>query len=146
MIRGGVPFKKVMYKHGVKKNGKIEGTCAINAISRATKTPALKVRKELCKLQGKNPRKFYRSTEANAIRKYMDDNLHGWVPPTMTMEGAIITKGTIGSFVKNHPTGRFVVNSARHTTCVIDGVLYDEYDCSRERVTEWFRVEDGPMV
>lgn len=63
----------------------------------------------------------------NCIRKVMEYYGFSWVP---TMQ--------IGSGAKVHlrsdelPKGRLVVNVSKHSTAVIDGVINDTYDCSRE--------------
>ena len=61
------------------------------------------------------------------IRKYLHSLSWNWVP---TMH--------IGSGCKVHlradelPSGRLIVNVSRHTTTVIEGVVHDTHDCSRE--------------
>ena len=66
------------------------------------------------------------------IRKYLESI--GWVwHPTMQ----------IGSGCKVHlckeelPSGILIVNISKHTTCVKDGVLYDTYNCSIDKYTDW---------
>ena len=61
------------------------------------------------------------------IREYLAD--HGWEwTPTMT----------VGSGCRVHlradelPPGRLIVRLSRHLAAVIDGVLYDTHDCSRD--------------
>lgn len=67
----------------------------------------------------------------NTKRKWFKDYMKslGWTyVPTMS----------IGSGCRVHlradelPQGRLVVQVSKHYTCVIDGVLNDTYDCSRE--------------
>lgn len=63
----------------------------------------------------------------NCIRKVMEHYGFSWVP---TMQ--------IGSGARVHlradelPKGRLVVIVSKHSTAVIDGVINDTYDCSRE--------------
>lgn len=71
-----------------------------------------------------NARKgVYKST----IKKVLKDLGWTWIP-TMT----------IGSGCTTHlrkeelPTGTLIVNVSKHTTCIIDGVINDTYDCSRD--------------
>jgi len=73
-----------------------------------------------------------RSSARNGVwkqtyRKFLEDL--GWVfVPTMF----------IGSGCKVHlksdelPNGNLIVNLSRHVAAVIDGVLHDTYDCSRD--------------
>ena len=39
----------------------------------------------------------------------------------------------VGEFMEEHPNGTYLVTMKGHITCVIDGVLYDTFDC-RDRV------------
>lgn len=61
------------------------------------------------------------------IRRYMESIGWHWIP-TMS----------IGSGCKVHltetelPKGRLIVNLSRHSAAIIDGVLHDTYDCTRE--------------
>jgi hypothetical protein len=61
------------------------------------------------------------------IRRYMESVGWKWTPCM-----------SIGSGTKVHlrdgelPMGRLVVCVSRHTTAVVDGVIHDTHDCSRE--------------
>ena len=39
----------------------------------------------------------------------------------------------VGEFIEEHPKGVYLITMKGHITCVIDGVLYDTFDC-RDRV------------
>jgi hypothetical protein len=39
----------------------------------------------------------------------------------------------VGEFMEEHPKGTYLITMKGHITCVIDGVLYDTFDC-RDRV------------
>ena len=39
----------------------------------------------------------------------------------------------VGKFIEEHPKGTYLITMKGHITCVIDGVLYDTFDC-RDRV------------
>ena len=39
----------------------------------------------------------------------------------------------VGDFVEQNPEGTYLITMKGHITCVIDGVLYDTFDC-RDRV------------
>jgi len=61
------------------------------------------------------------------IRKYMESLGYDWTPTML-----------IGQGCKTHlrsdelPAGRLVVSVSKHSTTMIDGVINDTYDCSRE--------------
>jgi hypothetical protein len=42
-------------------------------------------------------------------------------------------KTFVGDFIEDHPKGTYLITMKGHITCVIDGVLYDSFDC-RNRV------------
>lgn len=111
------------------------GDCVCRAISIATGHPYREVYDALNRLGETHERKGKRKRgTSNArtgvykqtIRRYMESIGWRWVP-TMT----------IGSGCKVHlksdelPSGRLVVNLSKHSTAVMDGVLHDTYDCSR---------------
>ena len=111
------------------------GDCVCRAISIATEKPYREVY-DLINEYGKKERTGKRKRgKSNArtgvyketIRKIMESFGWKWVP---TMQ--------IGSGCKVHlredelPKGRLVVNVSKHTVAVIDGVLHDTYDSSRE--------------
>lgn len=35
---------------------------------------------------------------------------------------------TVGEFMEEHPSGRFLITMPNHITCVIDGTCYDTFD------------------
>lgn len=40
-------------------------------------------------------------------------------------------KGNVEEFVRNHPTGIFLITMKGHITCLIDGFIYDTFDCTK---------------
>lgn len=109
------------------------GDCVVRAIAIATERPYQEVYDELFELnRGANKRGEKKSprdggTRRTTIRRYLADA--GWVwTPTMF----------IGSGCRVHlradelPSGRLIVSLSKHLAAVIDGVLHDTADCSRE--------------
>lgn len=111
------------------------GDCVCRSIAIATGKPYREVYDDLNVL-GKNERRGKRKRGVSSartgvykatIRKYMESLGWVWVP---TMQ--------IGSGCQVHlcaeelPKGRLVVSVSRHTTAVIDGVIHDTYDPSRD--------------
>lgn len=111
------------------------GDCVTRAIAIATGEPYSVVYTALNELAkgertGKRKRRKSSSREGvykPTIRKYMESIGWLWVPCM-----------TIGSGCKVHldadelPAGRLVVSVSKHSVAVIDGVLHDTSDCSRE--------------
>lgn len=124
------------------------GDCVTRAIAIATGKPYREVYNELNDLARRERTGKRKRTISNArlgvhkatIRRYMESIGWMWVP-TMT----------IGSGCKVHlragelPAGRLVVNLSKHSAAVIDGVLHDTYDCSRDgtRCVYGYFVKDG---
>ena len=116
------------------------GDCVTRAISIATEVPYSEVYEELSRRQ-KHFAETHRSAKARRLRKkpsardgvcregyqpYLSELGYEWVP---TMK--------IGSGCKVHlcgdelPTGRIIVRLSRHLAAVVNGVIQDTYDCSR---------------
>lgn len=41
---------------------------------------------------------------------------------------------TVGEFVKEHKKGTYLVTMQGHITTIIDGIIYDTFDCSNRRI------------
>jgi len=128
-----------VYDDGGRKKAGFKGTagdCVCRAISIATGKPYKEVYNalnELGKKERKGKRKRGKSSARNGvykqtIKKYMESIGWKWIPTML-----------IGQGCKVHlkpdelPKGRLVVNVSKHTTAVIDGIIYDIYDCSRNK-------------
>jgi len=127
-----------VYNDGGRAEAGFKGTtgdCVCRAIAIATERPYREVYdliNEFAKGERTGKRKKGKSSARTGvypatIRKVME--YLGWVwHPTMQ----------IGQGCKVHlcaeelPKGRLVVSVSRHETAVIDGVLHDIYDCTRE--------------
>ena len=111
------------------------GDCVCRAIAIATERPYLEIYdliNEFAKSERTGKRKTGKSNARTGvykgtIMKVMKHLGWKWIP-TMT----------IGSGCKVHlredelPKGRIVCSLSKHETAVIDGVLNDTYDCSRD--------------
>lgn len=129
---------KWVYNDGGREAAGFKGTtgdCVCRAIAIATERPYREVY-DLINEYAKNERTGKRKKrKSNArtgvykdcIRKVMEHYGWTWVP---TMQ--------IGQGCKVHlredelPQGRLVVSVSKHETAVINGVLHDTYDCSRD--------------
>ena len=119
-------------------DGKDTGDCVTRAIAIAMELDYKEVYDELfqlikerqLKVNIKNRSKYSSPREGvmkDVWKPYIESKGWKWVP---TMK--------IGSGCKVHlteselPKGRLIVRVSNHLACVIDGVLHDTYDCSRE--------------
>ncbi len=50
------------------------------------------------------------------------------------------TKYTLNEFAESNPKGRFVVSLANHLTVVIDGLVYDTWNCLHKTVGNYWEV------
>ena len=110
------------------------GDCAVRAVAIATKRPYREVYDAINVFANKErPRgnKKRSSARSGVYKPTLDRYLSsiGWVwVPTMT----------VGSGCRVHlrsselPDGAIIVRLSRHYAAVIDGVLHDSYDCSRD--------------
>ena len=133
------------YNDGSRDNyfkGKDAGDCVIRAIAIATDKDYLEVYKDI-----KEQNKLYAENHRDYVAKEIKRNgpsprngvwkevykpyiksLGWWNCPTMG----------IGTGCKVHvnpeelPKGRLILNISRHLTAMIDGVVNDTYDCSRQ--------------
>ena len=111
------------------------GDCVCRAIAIATERPYKEIY-DLINEYGKKERmgKHQRS-RSNARtgvyikteRKIMEDLGWEWVPTMLVGQGC-----KVHLRAEELPKGRLIVSVSRHETCVIDGVIHDTYDCSRE--------------
>jgi hypothetical protein len=124
------------------KNEKVAGDCVARAVAIASGRPYIEVYNELAELNAsmrmtKHRRKRGAAgqrtasrgiwTKSKPFKDYMTAMGFTWTP---TMQ--------IGSGCKVHvredelPKGWLVLALSKHYTAVVHGVLYDEYDCSRD--------------
>jgi len=118
------------------------GDCVARAIAIASQRPYIEVYAELAEINarmrltnnrivkgvaGRRTASHGIYTKSKVFKDYMKQMGFVWTP----------TMG-IGTGCKVHvktgelPMGRLVLNLSRHCAAVIDGVLHDAYDCSRE--------------
>lgn len=128
---------KFIYNDGGRKDAGYKGSssdCVTRAISIATQIPYQDVYNSINELSKKERITKRKRKKSNAetgvfkrtIRKYMKSIGWKWVP---TM---FVGKGCKVHLIKNElPSGRLVVNVSKHCVAVINGVIYDTHDPSR---------------
>ena len=125
------------YNDGGRADAGFKGTagdCCCRAFAIATGRPYREVYNDinrLAKSERTGTRKRHVSSARNGV--YRDTakklaKLYGmeWVPVMKFGSGCVLHMRK-----SELPKGRLVLSVSKHFTCVIDGVLYDTYDCSR---------------
>ena len=111
------------------------GDCVCRAIAIATERPYKEVY-DLINKFAKNERTGKRKTGKSSartgvykgtIKKVMEYYGWTWVPTMLIGQGC-----TVHLRDGELPMGRLVVSVSKHETAVIDGVINDIYDCSRD--------------
>lgn len=93
--------------------------CAVRAISLATEKTWDETYIELAEYSRKQGITL---SETSFINKYLSERYQRFCPPPQTE--------TVRDFLNLNLSGRWLVTMSGHITCVIDGILYDTFDCS----------------
>jgi hypothetical protein len=109
----------------------VSADCVIRSIAIAAELPYQKVRDDLNRLSKKIHRVLVGNARSGYYRNVYERYILGlgwtWYP---TM---FIGKGCRVHMRKDElPSGRLILSVAQHVTCVIDGVIYDQHDPSRD--------------
>lgn len=105
------------------------GDCVVRAISKAMGKPWEEVYIELS-IQGYLMGDIM---NANAVwDKYLRNN-------GFTRSAVQCDCSSIAEFAEAHPQGAFVVGTGTHATALIDGAIYDIWDCSEEQPIYFYR-------
>lgn len=129
---------RFIYDDGGRAEAGFKGTtndCVCRAIAIATERPYIEIYdmiNEYGKKERKGKRKSGKSSARTGvypatIRKIMAALGWEWHPTMLIGSGC-----TTHLKADELPTGRLVVNVSKHIVAVIDGVIYDTYDCSRD--------------
>lgn len=110
------------------------GDCGVRAIAIATKRPYKEIYlaiNEACKSEKLKKRMKSKSSARTGIhkhtfKKFMESIGWRWVPTMFIGQGC-----KIHVKASELPTGNIILALSKHYTAVIDGVLHDTYDCSR---------------
>lgn len=134
-----------VYNDGGRSEAGFKGTtgdCVTRAISIATERDYSTVYKELTAYneeysqnrrnrvaksivkKGVSPRN---GVHKPIIREYLTKQGWEWHPTMLVGQGC-----KVHLIASELPAGRLIVNVSRHTVAVIDGVVHDTYDCTRE--------------
>ena len=110
------------------------GDCVVRAIAKALDQTWEKTYVELC-VEGFN---FGDMPNSNAVwGAYLQSK--GF--KRHTLPDTCPNCFTIGDFCKEYPKGTYIVATGTHAACIIDGVLYDNWNSSGETVAYYFSKE-----
>lgn len=110
------------------------GDCAVRAIAIVSGIPYKMVYDEiniLAKSEKMTKRHKKQSSARNGvhiktIKRYLDSKGFIWIPTMFIGSGC-----TVHVKAAELPKGKIILNLSKHITAVIDGVIHDTYDCSR---------------
>lgn len=111
------------------------GDCVVRAIAIVTGKPYTEIYQAINLLGKKERIGRKKKSKSNArtgvykttIRAYLEElGLH-WTPTMKVGSGC-----TVHLKANELPKGKLLVSVSRHLTAVIDGIIYDTHDCSRE--------------
>ena len=72
-------------------------------------------------------------SEVEFINDFLSERYKRYCPPRKTE--------TVGDFVNLNLPGRWLITMRGHITCVINGILYDTFDCSDNYIWCIYRVK-----
>jgi hypothetical protein len=98
--------------------------CSVRAFAKLLDKPYVDVKADLIELKRLNreTRYYYMSNIERYIKRYQLTRL--------TLDRVL----TIGEFLEQHPEGRYLFRVKGHLATGIDGVLYDSWDSSNQRI------------
>jgi hypothetical protein len=122
-------FKKV----NPHPKGKKTSDCVVRAFTVIEGRRWIDVYKDLCDLGGSI---YCMPNDKGTWEEYMLRNGYKKFPMPRKNDK---TKFTVNEFCLKNPTGSYVVQVANHLTVVIDGDLYDSWDCGRKSVYNYYK-------
>jgi len=117
-----------IYSDGGRKKSGYKGStndCVVRAVAIATNRDYKDVYKELYDFAGQTPRL---GVLKKMTRKYITEELgFNWHPTMIFGKGCRVHLNA-----DELPSGVIICSLSKHITCVIDGVIHDTYDPSRD--------------
>ena len=102
------------------------GDCVTRAIAIVTGRDYKQIYNELFALTGESPRNGVQTRSAKVKRYFLEQGLQ-WKPTMQVGQGC-----TVHLRAEELPAGRLICRTSRHLVAVIDGVVHDTYDCTRD--------------
>lgn len=110
--------------------GRKVSDCAVRAISLATDTSWDNT---YCILAEYSRRQGITLSETEFINDFLEDRYEKYKPTNKIQ--------TVQDFTKLNLKGRWLITMRGHITCVIDGIIYDTFDCSDYYIWNIYRVK-----
>lgn len=102
------------------------GDCVTRAIAIATGWPYLEVYNALNQVAGKAVART--GVRKSVYKNYIEVGMGWkWIPTMLVGQGC-----KVHLRAEELPKGRLIVRCSKHLVAVIDGVIHDTYDCSRD--------------
>ncbi len=121
-------FEKV----NLNPSGRKTADCVVRALVKATHTNWSKVYYRLCEIGGN---KFAMPNEKRVYEIYLEEN--GFKKQKM-LRFSDNSRYTVIEFADANPKGTFVIGVAKHLTVIIDGTLYDTWNCGHKSVGNYW--------
>lgn len=110
------------------------GDCAVRAVCKALNQDWQTAYFNLCKL---GSQLWAMPNSDIVIEEYL--RLHGFIRRTYKVEKGS-KRITVNEFAKEHSNGVYVLRVAGHVTCVINGDIYDLWDCGHKCVYSYYEL------
>ncbi len=112
--------------------GKVVGDCVIRSISVASETDYREVRRAL--------NKHKKLTGANSFNSNRNPNRY--VEDVLCGEKIVFKKKMIAKeFCEKFPSGSYILDMDEHWSSVVNGIVYDTWDCSSETVNFAYKIK-----
>jgi hypothetical protein len=117
---------------------KLTTDCVVRAIALATESDYLETRRHLNRIKKNFNETSYK--KRTFIHKYAKYN--NWKKISFpAIKGVPRLRGR--DFVKQYPTGTYILNLAKHIVAVVDGVYLDTWDSTDKMIYNAWQVESG---
>ena len=119
-------------KINLNPSGRKQGDCVCRAIAKASNFNWGVVYRALCAIGNQD---FCMPNEKRAYEKYLNQLGFSKRPMPRFPDNS---RYTVMEFANANPKGIFVISVANHLTCIVDGVLYDTWNCGGKSVGNFY--------
>lgn len=110
------------------------GDCAVRAVCKALNKDWQTTYFDLCKL---GSQLWSMPNNDEVIEKYLE--MHGFIRKSYKAKKGS-KRPTVADFARLNNHGTYVVRVANHVTCIVDGNIYDIWDCSSKCVYSYYEL------